>query len=62
MISSNMVDHHESSPVGLPDCVAVINPKCTEEAHGQFEYLCAAGVVFKLAHALLKTRAIEGLT
>jgi len=55
-----VVDHHELSPEGKPDCVAVINPKCAPESECPFEYLCAAGVVFKLAHALLKTRAIEG--
>jgi single-stranded-DNA-specific exonuclease len=48
-----VVDHHELPPGGKPDCVAVVNPKCTE---GDFQYLCAAGVVFKLAHALLKKR------
>jgi single-stranded-DNA-specific exonuclease len=30
----------------------LVNPKCG----GEFSYLCAAGVVFKLGHALLKTR------
>lgn len=51
-----VADHHELPPQGKPDCVAVVNPKSGE---GGFEYLCAAGVVFKLAHALLKTRPIE---
>ena len=55
-----VVDHHESPPQGKPDCIAVVNPKCAESGKGGFEYLCAAGVVFKLAHALLKTRAVEG--
>lgn len=47
-----IVDHHEPLPGQRPDCCALVNPKCGEE----FTYLCAAGVVFKLGHALLKTR------
>jgi single-stranded-DNA-specific exonuclease len=50
-----IVDHHESGPGGRPDCVALVNPKCD----GQFGYLCAAGVCFKVAHALLKTRQLK---
>ncbi|MDC0312388.1 single-stranded-DNA-specific exonuclease RecJ [Verrucomicrobiales bacterium] len=45
-------DHHECSQDGRPDCVALVNPKVGDEYH----YLCSAGVVFKVAHALLKTR------
>ncbi len=55
-----VVDHHEMPPQGKPDCVAVVNPKCSKTGTSEFEYLCAAGVVFKLAHALLKTRKIDG--
>lgn len=51
-----VVDHHEMSEAGCPDCVAVVNPKLGKDHH----YLCAAGVVFKLTHALLKARMIEG--
>ena len=51
-----VVDHHEMSEAGCPNCVAVVNPKLGEDHH----YLCAAGVVFKLTHALLKERMIEG--
>ena len=51
-----VVDHHEPGPNGRPDVVALVNPKCG----GGPNYLCAAGVCFKLAHALLKTRRIEG--
>jgi single-stranded-DNA-specific exonuclease len=51
-----VVDHHEMSARGCPECVAVVNPKLGEGFH----YLCAAGVVFKLAHALLKKRRIDG--
>ena len=47
-----IVDHHEPNPEGRPDCCALVNPKCGDD----FTYLCAAGVVFKLGHALLKTR------
>jgi single-stranded-DNA-specific exonuclease len=50
-----VVDHHEPSPLGRPDCAAVVNPKCGND----FTYLCAAGVVFKLGHALLKTRPAD---
>ncbi|MFD0895547.1 single-stranded-DNA-specific exonuclease RecJ [Luteolibacter ambystomatis] len=50
-----VVDHHEPSPRGLPACVALVNPKRGND----FTYLCAAGVVFKLGHALLKTRPVD---
>ena len=56
-VDTVVVDHHEIGPDGRPDCVALVNPKASGDPR---EYLCAAGVVFKLAHALLKTRAIEG--
>ncbi|SHJ65130.1 exonuclease RecJ [Rubritalea squalenifaciens DSM 18772] len=51
-----VVDHHEMSVRGKPECIAVVNPKLGDDFH----YLCAAGVVFKLAHALLKRRMVEG--
>jgi len=47
-----VVDHHEPSQRGRPDVVALVNPKCG----GGPAYLCAAGVCFKLAHAMLKER------
>jgi single-stranded-DNA-specific exonuclease len=47
-------DHHEPGPEGLPDVAALVNPKLGEDFH----YLCSAGVIFKLAHALLKTRPL----
>jgi single-stranded-DNA-specific exonuclease len=50
-----IVDHHEPELVGRPDCCALVNPKCGSE----FTYLCAAGVVFKLGHALMKTRPVD---
>ena len=52
-----VLDHHEPK-AALPDCVAVVNPKISDEC--AFRYLCSVGVVFKLCHALLKTRPIDG--
>lgn len=49
-----VLDHHEPDPARLPECAAVVNPKLGD----QFHYLCSAGVVFKLAHALGKTRRL----
>jgi single-stranded-DNA-specific exonuclease len=52
-----VLDHHEPKSA-LPDCVAVVNPKgATSSA---FDYLCSVGIVFKLCHALLKTRPAPG--
>jgi single-stranded-DNA-specific exonuclease len=51
-----VLDHHEPG-TERPDCVALVNPKCGAEFH----YLCSAGVVFKLAHAILKAHPVEGL-
>ncbi len=50
-----VLDHHELASAGRPDCVALVNPKAGDEFH----YLCSAGIVFKVAHALLKTRPLE---
>lgn len=50
-----VVDHHEPGPAGRPDVVALVNPKFG----GGPDYLCAAGVCFKLAHAMMKTRRLE---
>jgi single-stranded-DNA-specific exonuclease len=52
-----VLDHHEAKSA-LPDCVAVVNPK-TDPA-SPFHYLCSVGIVFKLCHALLKTRPLPG--
>ncbi len=49
-----VLDHHEPKSE-LPDCVAIVNPKTTNCG---FEYLCSVGIVFKLCHALLKTRPL----
>ena len=55
-----VVDHHECHDA-LPRCVAVVNPKRTDAGSGAaFQYLCTAGLVFKLCHALLKTRPAGG--
>jgi single-stranded-DNA-specific exonuclease len=52
-----ILDHHEASLEGRPKCCALVNPKAGIDGQGEeFSYLCSAGVVFKLAHALLKTR------
>jgi len=49
-----VLDHHEPKSA-LPDCIAIVNPKTADSG---FEYLCSVGVVFKLCHALLKTRPL----
>lgn len=50
-----VLDHHE--PKGeLPECVAVVNPKAVDGC--VYSYLCSVGIVFKLCHALLKTRPL----
>jgi single-stranded-DNA-specific exonuclease len=48
-----VVDHHESKG-RLPNCRAFVNPKMGSGYH----YLCTAGLVFKLAHALLRARRL----
>jgi single-stranded-DNA-specific exonuclease len=47
-----IIDHHEPAPGGVADCVAVVNPKLDLTHH----YFCTGGLVFKVAHALLKRR------
>jgi len=51
-----VLDHHEPKSA-LPDCVAVVNPKI--DPSSTFHYLCSVGIVFKLCHALLKTRPLD---
>lgn len=53
-----VVDHHECPPEARPECVALVNPKAYDERG--FDYLCSVGLVFKLGHALLKRRPVEG--
>ncbi len=51
-----VLDHHECK-TALPVCTALVNPKLGDDFH----YLCSVGIVFKLVHALLKRRPIEGV-
>jgi len=51
-----VLDHHEPKSA-LPECVAIVNPKI--DPASPFHDLCSAGIVFKLCHALLKTRPID---
>src|SRR5437762_12824303 len=51
-----VLDHHEPKS-DLPECVAIVNPKI--DPASPFHYLCSVGIVFKLCHALLKTRPID---
>ena len=50
-----VLDHHECKDT-LPVCTALVNPKRGDDFH----YLCSVGLAFKLAHALLKQRPIDG--
>ena len=47
-----VLDHHEPDLAHPPAAVAVVNPKRGLGWH----YLCSAGVVFKVAHAMMKRR------
>jgi single-stranded-DNA-specific exonuclease len=49
-----VLDHHEPKSE-LPDCSAIVNPKIAGDS--PVDYLCSVGIVFKLCHALLKTRS-----
>ncbi len=51
-----ILDHHEASPYGRPPALAVVNAKLEQDS--PLTYLCSAGVVFKLAHGLLKRRRL----
>ena len=51
------------NPVCLPQADSMSNPRrqdCLRHSTPPFEYLCSVGVVFKLCHALLKTRPLPG--
>jgi single-stranded-DNA-specific exonuclease len=50
-----VLDHHEPKSK-LPKCAAIVNPKTEEKS--PFDYLSSVGIVFKLCHALLKTRPL----
>ncbi|HUE49791.1 MAG TPA: DHH family phosphoesterase, partial [Candidatus Dormibacteraeota bacterium] len=51
-----VLDHHEPKSA-VPECIAVVNPKV--DPGSRLHYLCSVGIVFKLCHALLKTRPID---
>lgn len=53
-----VLDHHQPSNPP-PDAVALVNPQLF--ADGTFRELCSVGIVFKLAHALVKRGREEGL-
>ncbi|PYJ46708.1 MAG: single-stranded-DNA-specific exonuclease RecJ [Verrucomicrobia bacterium] len=55
-VDAIVLDHHEPKSA-LPQCVAIVNPKIDPES--RFHYLCSVGIVFKLCHALLKTRPLR---
>jgi single-stranded-DNA-specific exonuclease len=50
-----VLDHHEPKSA-LPECAAIVNPKIDPDS--PLHYLCSVGIVFKLCHALLKTRPL----
>src|SRR5436189_2664135 len=52
-----VLDHHQPKSQ-LPDCVAMVNPKT--DPTSPFHYFFSGGIVFKLCHALLKTRPLPG--
>ena len=61
-IDAIVFDHHECPPGARPKIVALVNPKSPAEGEGpnSYSYLCSAGLAFKVAHALLKTRPVDG--
>jgi len=53
-----ILDHHEpGQETAAPLSVALVNPKMGDDFH----YLCSAGIVFKLCHAMQKSRPVDGL-
>ena len=53
-----IIDHHEPSAEGIPDAVAVINPKRSDCPY-PFKFLAAVGLVAKLVQALFGELAEE---
>ena len=52
-----ILDHHEpGEELAASVCVALVNPKLGSD----FQYLCSAGIVFKLCHAMQKLAPIKG--
>ena len=52
-----ILDHHEpGAELAASACVALVNPKLGSDFH----YLCSAGIVFKLCHAMQKLTPIQG--
>jgi single-stranded-DNA-specific exonuclease len=53
-----VLDHHEpDAETVAPLCAALVNPKLGPDFH----YLCSAGIVFKLCHAMQKASPVAGL-
>ena len=53
-----ILDHHEPEAENASGiCDALVNPKLGNEFH----YLCSAGIVFKLCHAMQKVSPVGGL-
>ena len=53
-----VLDHHEPDPENVaPMAAALVNPKLGPDFH----YLCSAGIVFKLCHAMQKASPVAGL-
>ena len=51
-----VLDHHEPEVETVaPFCAALVNPKLGADFH----YLCSAGIVFKLCHAMQKVQPID---
>ena len=53
-----VLDHHEPDAETVSTiCAALVNPKLGPDFH----YLCSAGIVFKLCHAMQKASPVQGL-
>lgn len=50
-VDTIVLDHHHVSDAGIPDALAVVNPKRPDSDY-PFDELCGAGLAFKLAWAL----------